>query len=859
MKFYKRMLFSFLCVFLFFSALIGVETPIVPKESQINDDEVKLTLARIYSHERNNYEKALIYYNELLQNDSKQVDLYLEIGQVLLNLKQYQKGLNQLYQGLNIEPNNIKLLIATAQGEANSGHALKARYLFEKATQIEPYKKSIQIDYADAMMSWGDFSKSASIFREALKEEKNNIDLWLKLALSLVSMERYEEAESIYLTLLKNHPENSKVFEARINLKFQEKKYCEALEIVEEALSLNLKGQFHLLKANIFFQIGDFEEAIKYYHISKIDTNVATQSWIGIGKSYIKIENLFRANEAFNHALSIDPKNVQAKYYLGQNFIDYSPIELNEIASIKLENGLLAEALFIYQIILEKDIEYFPAQFGQAEMFGILYFYCDALLIYEELLDQFPNDIKIMLAIARTLAWSKQYAASLAYYDRLIELNPCNPMLYREKARTALWGQNKQLSFATYDALISDSNCCSWDSYALDSIKISFFLERKAKKYIWDKYYIHSLNAYKNLIGFSPGNEEALFEYAQSFCILGLCDRSKQIYEEILKIDPNHTLVQKAQYRNEMHTHNAIIQNISYWREIGSGTFSQSQIARYRTDTIWEIPLTCRSRFRLSQQFYVENPFYNFQFYPAQGQTLETDCIFNEFVSANISATYKTYFREFEPTFTSRNWISFNFFDYFQATLGCNKEDEIYNYFSLEQGTQSINTWITILSNITRYWSIGGTYQWYFYNDNNKQIHLNLISEYQLTNDPNILKLIIQGNYRNASHQSISIVNGINLIDVIYPYWTPDNYYSASATIEFRKDYRQIAYCEGPQRYLDLKITGEIDSVNNPSLEGIVEWKHDFNCHWGINLKALIHRSKEWNAEGAWATISYVF
>jgi hypothetical protein len=274
---------------------------------------------------------------------------------------------------------------------------------------------------------------------------------------------------------------------------------------------------------------------------------------------------------------------------------------------------------------------------------------------------------------------------------------------------------------------------------------------------------------------------------------------------------------------------------------------------------VLEIPLTCRSRLRLSQQFYVENPFFNFQYYPAQGQTIEADYVFNEFVTASVSATYKTYFREFKPTFTSHNRLYINFCDYVQAIIGCNREDEIYNFFSMEQGTQSINTWLTLNSNINRYWSLGGTVQWYSYNDHNDQIHLNLITEYQLTEDPRVIKLILQGNYRNAAHQSVSIFDGTELVDVIFPYWTPDHYFSVSGTVEFRKDYRIFEYCEGPQCYFDLKITGETDSVHNPSIEGIVEWKHEFDCYWGIEFKALVHRSREWNAEGVWGTVTYRF
>jgi hypothetical protein len=94
---------------------------------------------------------------------------------------------------------------------------------------------------------------------------------------------------------------------------------------------------------------------------------------------------------------------------------------------------------------------------------------------------------------------------------------------------------------------------------------------------------------------------------------------------------------------------------------------------------------------------------------------------------------------------------------------------------------------------------------------------------------------------------------------MIHPYWTPDKYFSGAITLEYYHDYRKFEFCEAPQRYVDLKLTFETDNVNNPSFQAVLEWKHDFDQHWGFDLKGLIHRSPLWNAEGAWGTLYYRF
>jgi tetratricopeptide (TPR) repeat protein len=460
-----------------------------------------------------------------------------------------------------------------------------------------------------------------------------------------------------------------------------------------------------------------------------------------------------------------------------------------------------------------------------------------------------------MLAIARVLSWSKKYENAIEYYNWIIQLSPLDPVPYREKARTALWDKNFDLAMATYNQVLKRPV----DDLEEYLIQESVLLEKRAKELNWNKRYICALDAYKELLALNPGNEDALFDYAQVYCNLGLCDYSRNVYEHILNIDPNHNLVKKAIDRNEMRNNLGLQSNFSYWREVGSGTFSASQIARYRLDEVFEIPLTCRTHMRFIQQEYVENPFLNFKFYPAEGQTIEADCLFNEHVSMFFSATYKNYFHKFRSTITSHNRLLLTVNDYLQVLLSCNKEDEIYNFFSLKQAIQSNVSLVTLSSTLTRLWNISGTYQYYRYNDHNSQVHFNLLTEYQLTEEPNVLKVILQGDYRNAAHQTVSILIGTQLVDMIHPYWTPDKYLAGALTLEWRHDYRQFEFCEAPQRYIDIKITYLRDNAHNPSISGVLEWKHEFDRHWGFEMKGFIQRGPLWKAEGAWGTMSYRF
>lgn len=858
---------------------------IVYKEGQVSDFEAKLALAQIYSRYKKTQLTALKLYGLLLTEQPNNVDLYIEMGRLYMLLKQRKEGLALFYRGLEIHPNNPELLVATAQGEVSVGYAARARCHFLKALEIieaslesssqekekyrlshEGYYKTL-IDFADGMMMWGDFYRAESIFREAICRNPYKLEFYLKLAWSLARAQRYEEAEEIYRGLLLTHPNHPKVLLSLARLKFQEKKFDAAQEITEALLEINSQDpEYLLLMADILFMQYRYCEAISFYEAFQDDSEYGIEAYVGIGRSLQKLGQYEEAHAVFEKGFSLFPSSPKIQYYLadcveGPSFIDSiiasatSVQELEEWGKVYIQNGLPESALFFYQAAADLDPEYFPGMIGLAETLSINYHFGASLLLYHELLDLFPENSKLMLAIARVNGWAKWYDVSIEWYNRIISINPEDPVLYREKARVALWGNKFYLGMKTYDQLLA----CPVTTLSEYLIQKSIRLEKRAKALVWNKWYIHSLDAYRELLDFSPGNEEGLFDYAQSYCSLNLCDYSREVYEAILHIDPSHNLVKQALARNELKCHPLLRNNIAYWREIGSGTFSQSQIARYKVETVFEQPLSCRSHLRFIQQEYVENPFFNFKFYPAEGQTIEADNVFNEYVSCSFSATYKNYFKRFKSTITSHNWILFNANDYFQLLLSCNKVDEIYNFFSLKQAIQSINSFVTISSNLNHHWYVSGTYENYQYNDHNNQNHINLYTDYQVSDVPCIFKLILQGDYRNTAHETINCVVGETLVNVIHPYWTPIDYYAGALSLEFRYDYRRFIYCEAPQRYIDLKITGVTDSVDNSGVQTILEWKHEFARHWGFEVKGLIHRSKQWNAEGAWGTLYYRF
>ena len=716
--------------------------------------------------------------------------------------------------------------------------------------------------------------EALELYAALLQEKPDDVDVVIETGRLYLSMKRFSDGLNLLYSSLNKDPANPSLLlaTAQGEVAFGHAKKARILFLAALDVSTD-KESFLLAYADGMMMWGDFFKAEAIYRRALAENPELMDLKLKLAWSFEGQQRYEEAEEIYRDLLleypndqkifeSLTRLKIQEKdlspaecFVAEEETIAESSQDLYDLANTYLQKGNSETALTLLTRSKELDPEYFPGQIALAETLSIFFCYEAALEIYQTLLDSFPENAKLMLAEARIYAWSKNYQTAIESYDRIIWLSPENPVPYKEKARTALWDKRFELAMETYDLLLERPV----ESFSDSLIHSSVSLEKQAKTLNWNKRYLGSLPAYEEWIEFNPGNTEALFDYAQINCGLGLCLESRAVYEHILEMEPNHSLAKMALERNESRDHIGLQANFTYWREIGSGSFSASQIARYRLDEVIEVPLSCKARVRLIQQEYLENPFYNYKFYPAIGQTLEAYCIFNERASGIASVSYKNYFGKFNSTFTTHNRLLFTVNDYLKVLLSYDKEDEIYNYFSLLQGTQSHIGLITLSSQLTRYWDMSGTCQYYSYNDDNSQIHYNLLTTYQLTEGTDVFKLILQGDYRNAAHLTISNGIGSQLTCMTHPYWTPDRYFSGSLTLQWRHDYREFEYCEGPQRYFDVKLTGMTDNANNPSLSGIVEWKHEFDCHFGFEIKGYIQRGPLWNAEGAWGTLSYRF
>ncbi len=584
--------------------------------------------------------------------------------------------------------------------------------------------------------------------------------------------------------------------------------------------------------------------------------------------------------------------------------------------------GANAAASDQYRKALAADPEYFPSQLGLARTLASANRFGEALSLLETLHSQFPESDTVRLTQARVLAWDKQYQASLEQYGQLLKDNPGAQTLRTEAARTAYWGKMPARGGRTYReiyALPVDRLLNQWAvalsdqgkdmvggpqetgtkemggihqqtekppyqlyedlQQRLSSLRPELrsqiektlaelepeyrqqkaaYLEGQAKQLGHNRQPIRARRVLNHLLEIQPGNEEALVDLAQNDCALGLYGCERETWQRLAQLDPAHNLASYALQRSEHRTRPVLATVYSWQDEQGYGDLARMAHEQYQIRI--DQPFLDQYRFTVASHQFRELPDDHGGIRQAFGQSLGLTGVVNEHLTSAAEVLAKWY-DDGGPgeTLTGRFNTSLNLDDYAQIGLGYRRSEEYANTWALEEDIQADRLRASITAIPMRQIELGLGYEQIFYNDDNDQHMLEGRVKLLLSEHPQTLSLAANVEYRHTAEESQYIYQEAELLDIIHPYWTPQHYRAAGATLEWRHDLSEFFFCGAPLHYYDLKLSAGSDSDDNPYVRSSVEWHYEFLEHWTWYLEGMIHSSEQWRARSAAMGLSYRF
>lgn len=285
------------------------------------DVEVKFLKATILQI-RKEYEKALHYYLEILEQSQDKALLYYHIGCAYFQLNRLPEAYQSLKKSLQIYPNEpavLNLLLDSCTSEKDTKALV---LLLEEMIDKSPYEKQLWYYLGIIYNDLQQFDEALRTLDYAIVIDDNFYDAHFAIGHVYMNMQKYQTAYETYKIAWSLNKDS-----AEINCHLGA--CLEKLELYENAISYYRKAtQLDGSYADAWFGMGNcllskdkWYESIHFFRRAVKLNKDNADYWVALAESEYKTGNIVSSIEAYKQAAAIAPQ--QPDVWLNWSFIYY--------------------------------------------------------------------------------------------------------------------------------------------------------------------------------------------------------------------------------------------------------------------------------------------------------------------------------------------------------------------------------------------------------------------------------------------------------------------------------------------------------------------------------------------------------
>jgi hypothetical protein len=376
----------------------------------------------------------------------------------------------------------------------------------------------------------------------------------------------------------------------------------------------------------------------------------------------------------------------------------------------------------------------------------------------------------------------------------------------------------------------------------------AWWLENAGKQFAWDRQFTRAESAFRQLLIVEPGNEEALFDLSQAQAAQGSSEQAHVTLGQLMALNANNSLATRATRRGDIRSRAVASVEGRLWREHGRGELAslrRTSLTGELSDSFGE-----QTNLRVAAQVGQESPLSRDGEYAFRGITADGSRGFNRWLRGSASFSHREFY---DPrighvdTGQAQLWVRR---DAVGMGAGYEKREVLANEFALFQGTRADDLWLGTTAFVTRRLTADARFTSSHYSDNNRGTSLVLRPAYAWTDHPRTFTTLLTLGYRDTDAQSIYVRNGARLTDIVFPYWTPQNYTHAALTLDWRHDLAKDFFAGSQEHFYHLRVTFGVDSESNPATTFEADWHREWRDRWIAHGGLYLNLSREWNALG---------
>jgi tetratricopeptide (TPR) repeat protein len=304
------------------------------------------------------------------------ISFHLASANLFLGQRNLSAAENALRQALAVDPNSAAAHNALGDLNLLKRDRKQAGEEFKKAAELAPVRSMERLKYAAFASDMGDTEETKRIAAEMTLKAPDYLPGWTLLA----------------------------------ELAFKDKKYEEALSLLENVFSRDPEYvDGHRLEGKVLLAKGDTKKAVEV--LERLDQTYPDIPLIKyqLAQAYLKNNNLNQGKSVLEQVISANP-----------NFADAIVL----LAEINLRSGHSEAVIEPLTRLLNRNPELKPAALLLAAAYGSLDRFDDAAIVVAEQAKLAPRDPQAQMALALTLRQAKRNGEARQAFEKVAELAP---------------------------------------------------------------------------------------------------------------------------------------------------------------------------------------------------------------------------------------------------------------------------------------------------------------------------------------------------------------------------------------------------------------------------------------------------
>jgi len=292
------------------------------------------------------FDEAETILKEAIDISNQDSLVYKYLGKIYEQRNDFKKAIKYYEQSKNLNSNDKEIWLRLGMNQLNSGLFAESIKSFEQADKITPYNTDVQTGWGMALMRLKKYALARDKFTTATKISKYNFTAILLSAVMEIKLQDYDSAEMKLSFLVKTAPNESSTFEYS-RLKLLKSDYDSAEKFAQKSIEINKQMlPAYFILGEVYSVKKDSENTERIFNLAiNNDLENATLhfEW---GKAYIRLFEFEKAKAQFIQALNFDEQCLNVK--IGQalmNAYDNDFTLLNELKEKHGDNVYIQEAI----------------------------------------------------------------------------------------------------------------------------------------------------------------------------------------------------------------------------------------------------------------------------------------------------------------------------------------------------------------------------------------------------------------------------------------------------------------------------------------------------------------------------------